>query len=80
MNKDTEQKRNLGEQPIAAIMMKHGLKAHDLVEASRVPMTHKLVARACKGRRLTVHSKKVVLEALQIATEYPYKVKETFNY
>lgn len=75
-----ELERNLGEQPLAAIMVKHALKAHDLIGASRVPMTHKLVARGCKGRRLTNRSKKVVLEALQIATGHIYKMKDIFNY
>lgn len=51
MNPEIE--RNLGEQPVARIMQEHNLKAHDLVAASPVEMTHKMVARACKGRRLT---------------------------
>jgi len=80
MEKNVEIERNLGEQPIAALMKKHDLNASNLVEASRVPVTYKLVSRACKGRRLTTHSKKVVLEALQIASGHPYKVKELFNY
>ena len=45
--------RNLGEQPIAQVMAAHDLKAHDLVQASTEQLTHKMVARACKGRRLT---------------------------
>jgi len=72
--------RNLGEQPLAAVMEKHGLKSHDLLVASRVPMTHKLVSRACKGRRLTSRSRKVVLEALQLASDHIYTMKDIFNY
>lgn len=79
MNRD-ELKRNLGEQPIMAIMEERGLRAKDLLAASPVPMTHKLVARACKGRRLTNHSKKVVLEALQLACDHIYTMKDVFNY
>jgi hypothetical protein len=79
MNKD-ELERNLGVQPIMAIMQERGLKPHDLVSASRVPMTHKLVSRACKGRRLTNHSRKVVLEALQLACDHIYTMKDAFNY
>jgi len=72
--------RNLGEQPLVAVMAEHALKAHDLLVASRVPMTHKLVARACKGRRLTTRSKKVVLEALQSAAGHTYKMTDIFSY
>ncbi len=48
-----EIERNLGEQPIARIMADHGLKAHDLVAISTEQLTHKMVSRTCKGRRLT---------------------------
>ena len=72
--------RNLGEQPIKALMEKHEVSAGDLIAASRVPMTYKLVARACKGRRLTSRSQKTVLEALQRATGEIYKMKDVFNY
>lgn len=75
-----ELERNLGEQPLVALMAEHNLKPHDLLVASRVPMTHKLVARACKGRRLTSRSQKVVLEALQNATGHIYRMVEIFNY
>ena len=79
MNKE-ELERNLGEQPLKTIMDENGLKSKDLLCASRVSMTHKLVARACKGRRLTNRSKKTVLEALQIATDHFYKMTDIFNY
>ena len=75
--KDT---RNFGEQPIAAIMSEAGLKAHDLVAASAVPMTHKMVARACKGRRLTPNTKTIVLNALQAATGKTFTFADLFNY
>jgi len=72
--------RNLGEQPIAAIMSAAGLKAHDLVAASAVPMTHKMVARACKGRKLTPNTKTIVLNALQAATGKTFTFADLFNY
>lgn len=71
---------NFGEQPIAAIMSEAGLKAHDLVAASAVPMTHKMVARACKGRKLTPHTKTIVLNALQAATGKAFTFADLFNY
>jgi len=72
--------RNLGEQPIARILAEAGLKPHDLVAASAVPMTHKMVARACKGRRLTRNTQMIVLNALMAATEKTYSLAELFNY
>ncbi|MCL1919661.1 MAG: hypothetical protein FWG50_01065 [Kiritimatiellaeota bacterium] len=76
----SEHEMNLGEQPIAAIMREANLKAHDLVNASAVPMTHKMVARACKGRRLTANTKMIVLNALQAATGKAYTFADLFNY
>ena len=72
--------RNLGEQPIARIMEVSGLTPHDLVTASPVPMTHKMVARACKGRRLTPNTQKIVLNALQAASGKTFQLKDLFNY
>ncbi|MCL2104121.1 MAG: hypothetical protein FWH21_03580 [Kiritimatiellaeota bacterium] len=72
--------RHFGEQPIAAILQAAGLTAHDLVAASPVPMTHKMVARACKGRRLTLNTKTIVLNALQAATGKTFAFADLFNY
>jgi hypothetical protein len=75
-----EIERNLGEQPIAGIMAEHGLSRHDLVAASKQQMTHKMVARACKGRRLTPNTKKIILDALNHATNKTFSMDELFNY
>ena len=72
--------RNYGEQPIAQIMAEAGLKAHDLVTASPVQMTHKMVARACKGRRLTPNTREIVLAALEAATGKKFLMRDLFNY
>jgi hypothetical protein len=72
--------RNLGEQPIARIMAEAGLKAHDLVAASPVQMTHKMVSRACKGRRLTSNTREIVRNALQVASGRTFQLAELFNY
>jgi len=78
MNPEIE--RNLGEQPIARLMREHNLKPHDLVAASPVEMTHKMVARACKGRRLTLNTQSKVLTALNRATGKTYMLRDLFNY
>lgn len=72
--------RNLGEQPIARLMQEHGLKAHDLVTASTEQITHKMVARACKGRRLTLNTQSKVLRALSRATGKSFSLADLFNY
>jgi len=78
MNPDLE--RNLGEQPIAQIMREHNLKPHDLVALSSVEMTHKMVSRACKGRRLTLNTQSKVLDALNRAAGKNHSLRDLFNY
>lgn len=74
------EKREFGEQPIAKIMEAAGVDAGDLVKASKVPMTYKMVSRACKGRKLTANTKNIVLNALQRVTGKVYSFKDLFNY
>jgi hypothetical protein len=79
MNDDIE--RNLGPQPIGGIMTKLNLKSHDLVAAlPPQQLTHKMVARACKGRKLTDKSKSKVLNALNLAAKKNYTLSDLFNY
>ena len=75
-----EVRRNLGEQPIARIMAERGLRPHDLVAASTEQITHKMVARACKGRRLTPHVQVKIVNALNAATGEHYERDDLFNY
>lgn len=75
-----EIERDLGEQPIARIMADNGVTRHDLVAISTQYLTHKMVARACKGRRLTPNTKSKILEALNKATSRTYSMGELFNY
>ena len=77
---DTDIDRNLGEQSIAKIMVLHGLSAHDLVANSTRQITHKMVARAVKGRRLTPNVKCKILSALNKAAGKEYRLKNLFNY
>jgi hypothetical protein len=72
--------RNLGEQPIARILRELGLKPHDVVAGSAEPLTHKMVARACKGRRLTPRMQWKILEALNRATARNYTLPDLFHY
>ena len=72
--------RNLGEQPITRIMVERSLKPHDLVAASTQQITHKMVGRACKGRRLTRNVQQKVMEALNRATDAQYTLSDLFTY
>jgi hypothetical protein len=72
--------RNLGPQPIGELMARHGLAPRDLVAASTEQLTHKMVARAVKGRRLTPRVMGKVLAALEAASGESYELDELFDY
>lgn len=77
---DIEKNLNLGEQPLAAIMAELGLTRQDLIARSTEPMTFKMVARACKGRRLTTNVKLKILNALNKCSERQFVMTDLFNY
>lgn len=72
--------RNKGPQPIMEVMRQYDLKPNDLVEASAEQLTHKMVARAMKGRQLTSNSKGIVQRAMNRATSKVWTQKQLFNY
>ena len=72
--------RDLGEQPLAKLMAERGLKAADLVTASTEQITHKMVARAMKGRRLTANTMDKVHRAWNLAAETEDPREALFNY
>ena len=71
---------DLGVQPLASLMAERGLKPADLVKASREQITHKMVARAQKGRRLTAKTMEKVQRAFEQATDSACQRRELFNY
>lgn len=56
--------RDLGPQPLDRVMERLGLDNHDLVSASTEPLTHKMVQKGRKGRRLTPRIQCRILRAL----------------
>jgi hypothetical protein len=78
MKKDLS--HDLGEQPIAKIMAGHGLKPTDVVRNSAEQITHKMVGRAVKGRRLTPHVQAKILNAVNKAARAHYSMNDLFNY
>ncbi|MDD5432065.1 MAG: hypothetical protein PHO70_03660 [Candidatus Omnitrophica bacterium] len=77
---DNKIERDLGEQPIAGIMAEYGLKPNDLVNNSSEQITHKMVSRAVKGRRLTPKIQQKILNALNKALDKQFVLKDLFNY
>ena len=73
-------KNDLGLQPLAGLMTEHGLKPNDLVRNSTEQLTHKMVSRAVKGRRLTPNIQHKIINALNKAAGKKYKLKDLFNY
>ncbi|MFH0854975.1 MAG: hypothetical protein V1869_00450 [Candidatus Omnitrophota bacterium] len=78
MNDDIE--RDLGLQPLEAIMVERGFKAADLVKNSSEQLTFKMVSRAIKGRRLRPNAKQKVLRALNTAAGKQYEMGDLFTY
>lgn len=76
-----EHERELGEQPIEQLLAELGLDSGDLVAASTEQLTFKMVAKARKGRYLTMNVRLKVLRALQKAANNPdLKLADLFNY
>jgi len=73
-------KRDLGEQPLAKIISEHNLKPTDIVNASTEQITHKMISRAVKGRRLSPKVQNKILRALNSITENKYSLEDIFNY
>ena len=73
-------KNDFGVQPIARIIVERALKPHDLVAASNEQLTHKMVARAAKGKRLTAHVQAKIVRAINKASGTAYVRKDLFNY
>ena len=72
--------RNLGAQPLARLMAERGLNPADLVAASAEHLTFKMVARACKGRRLTPRVQDKILRALNQAAAQKHSRADLFTY
>ena len=72
--------RDLGPQPLARLMAERDLAPADLVAASSEQLTHKQVARAMKGRRLTANVMDKVLRAWNRATSSTATRADLFDY
>ena len=75
-----DQERDLGEQPLARLLTELALKPHDLVAASTEQITHQMVSRGTKGRRLTRNVQGKLLRALNTASGKTYVLADLFTY
>jgi len=81
MAEDARKDMDKGPQPLEKILLERGLKPHALVEKSTEQLTHKMVAKGCKGRRLTLNVQMKILNALNaVQSEKVYELKDLFNY
>jgi hypothetical protein len=70
-----------GPQPLDALMTTHGLENPSLVTAAKEDhLTHKQVARARKGRRLTRHMQDKITRAFNLAAKSTLTRKDLFTY
>jgi len=84
-SKENGVERNLGVQPMDVLMAEKEMPNHELLAASKEPMTHKAVQRARKGRRLTKHMQRRMVEAFNTAmkqrgAEESFTLDQLFNY
>lgn len=72
----------MGTQPLDRLMTDLGLKGTDLVAASTEQLTHKMVTKARRGRRLTGNVQRKILAALNQVRprDPPYRLDELFSY
>ena len=70
-----------GLQPLDKIFNELNLQNHDLVASSHQQITHKMVAKARTGRRLSHHIQIKILNALNNAqSQRAFTLNEIFNY
>jgi hypothetical protein len=62
------------------LLAKHKMTHHDLVAASTEQITHKMVTRACKGRKLSRRVQLKIRDAFNAAAETRYSLKDLFTY
>ncbi|MEW5894495.1 MAG: hypothetical protein AB1650_01885 [Candidatus Omnitrophota bacterium] len=70
-----------GIQPLDQIMNDLGIKNHDLVAASALQITHKIVGKARKGRRLGRKVQLKIVDALnRVQGTTEFSLNDLFNY
>jgi len=77
----SERSMQMGVQPLDALLTELSLKNSDLVAASTEQLTHRMVARGRKGRRLTSNTQMKIFNALHLAqSSKKFVLADLFNY
>ena len=72
---------DLGVQPLDEIMTRLKVSNHDLVAASDEQLSHKVVQKGRKGRRLTLNAQHKILNALnKLKPEEKFTLQKLFSY
>lgn len=70
-----------GVQPLDGLMTELGLSNHDVVTAAGVNvLTHKVVAKARRGRKLTRRSQDKIVAALNAKAGRTFRREDCFSY
>tara|TARA_R110002096_G_scaffold21252_2_gene69239 strand:- start:1938 stop:2195 length:258 start_codon:yes stop_codon:yes gene_type:complete len=82
---EDETNRNLGTQPLDAMLTEAGIDNHGVVAASSEQLTHKQMQRARNGRKLTKNMQDKILIAVRAALgtkegEKELRWRDLFNY
>lgn len=72
--------REFGPQPLGDILTAKGFQNHDLVASSTEQLTHKMVAKAVRGRFVSSKIRLKILHALNKASGEEYTLQQLFNY
>ena len=72
--------REYGRQPIATILSERQITNHQVVEASTEQLTHKMMAKACRGRFLSSKVRQKILRAVNKVTGEQFKLSDLFTY
>ena len=72
--------REYGLQPIATILSERQITNHQVVEASTEQLTHKMMAKACRGRFLSSKVRQKILRAVNKVTGEQFKLSDLFTY
>ena len=72
--------REYGPQPLADVLAEKGLTNHQVVAASTEQLTHKMLAKTCRGRYVSPRVRQKIQRAVNAATGEIYTMAQLFNY
>ncbi|MBR4125107.1 MAG: hypothetical protein IKR13_02795 [Victivallales bacterium] len=72
--------REYGLQPLATILTERNITNHQVVAASTEQLTHKMMAKACRGRYLSSKVRQKILRAVNKVTGEEFRLSDLFTY